>query len=164
MNNFRIGQIVYRTDSQAYGMYGTVVEIAATGRTRVKWDLGERNLRTWVKPTILTATEITDEMISNYRKTWTGERRVAKVAAPVARKIEKPIDLTPADYQVHFMPDQNTCEVRRTSDGAVILPKSLGLTFSGAMYYCGKINDSKVPERRIAQILVEILASENANA
>ncbi len=155
-NPFHIGQTVYRTDSQAYGLKGTVVEINAVGRTRVKWFSSYRNLRTWVKPTIVTATEITEEMVRNYRKTWTGERRVAKIAAPVVRKIEKPTDFSPADYQVHFVPESNICEVRRTSDGAIILPASLGLYFSGAMYYCGKINDSKVPERRIAQILNEL--------
>lgn len=157
-NPFHIGQTVYRTDSQAYGLKGTVVEINAVGRTRVKWALSYRNLRTWVKPTVLTATEITDEMVNNYRKTCTGER-CAKVATPVVRRIEKESTFNPADYQVHFVPQSNICEVRRTSDDEVILPQSLGLMFNGAMHYCEKINNSKIPERRIAQILNELAVS-----
>lgn len=159
LNPFHIGQTVYRTDSQAYGLKGTIIEINLAGRTRVKWASSYRNLRTWVRPTVLTATEITDEMVNSYRKTWTGERHTAKVAAPTARKVEKPVDFSPADYQVHFVPGSNICEVRRTSDGAIILPASLQLFFSGAMYYCEKINNSKIPERRIAQILNELAVS-----
>lgn len=166
MNNFRIGQLVTRTDSQAYGLRGTVVEINVAGRVRVAWPHYHAPrtgiMRTWVSPLIITDSEnLTDAQIAAHKQAARAnyKRRIVPVPKPIVKRIEKPLEIGTARFMVmmtepHTGPD--CWNITDTTTGQRLLPED------AMLHYClrqaERLERSKRPEKMIERIIAEDFA------